>query len=599
VFVDKNYFDRKLQLGYNYSIQLKQKIQKYNIKNMPIELDVTRLGKKTPPKVQNLNSNQLHKMARVIGDLDQKYTEMNTKDEAKAKGLDYIDLYGFPIETSHLGLLTQKEVEYYRMGVFSMKDKSLFLATDTPDYAPQKELLKKLDDKMYKYKIYFCSRLSMDKLIRTYDHIVLQKVISDEIDIDMSKMSLYNDTYITFQDNVRTYSTSEIVERILKLAIDSKASDIHFEPEKDYYHIRLRLDGVLQNLAKIPKEAQKAIESRLKILSKLKLNISQATQDGRFSFKINSREIDVRVSMLPSNYGYSIVMRLLGTDSVILQLDQLGFIGRNKDIVMRAIAKPQGLILTTGPTGSGKTTTLYTFLQTLNDGENKIITLEDPIEYKLEGVSQTQINDDSGYTFGAGLRSILRQDPDIVMVGEIRDLETAQTAVQASFTGHQVLSTIHTNDATGAIPRLMQMGLQGYLIADSLQVAIGQRLVRRLCNYCKVKQALNAGEQKMVIEELSSLSREDKANLPKKLEFYTCTGCTKCNKLGYKGRVGCYEVLEMNDSIRVLLSNQNLSLVEIRNTAKATGMITMFQDGLLKCLNGETDIVELMRNVNR
>ncbi len=566
---------------------------------MPIELDTTKIGKINPAKVQNLSSNQLHKMARVIGDLDQKYIEMNAKEEAFNKGMEYINLYGFPIDTSHLGLLTQKEVEHYKMGVFSMKDKNLFLVTNDPSYEAQAELLSRLDKKMYKYKIYFASRLSMEKLVKTYDHIVLQRFMSDEIDIDSAKMMAYNDTYISFQANIQNYSTSEIIERILKLAIDSKASDIHFEPEKEYYHIRLRMDGVLQNLAKIPKESQRVIESRIKIMSKLKLNVSQATQDGRFSFKINGREIDVRVSMLPSNYGYSIVMRLLGTDNVILELSQLGFIGRNKDIVMRTIAKPQGLILTTGPTGSGKTTTLYTFLQSLNDGENKIITLEDPIEYKLEGISQTQINDETGYTFGSGLRSILRQDPDIVMVGEIRDLETAQTAVQASFTGHQVLSTIHTNDATGAIPRLMQMGLQGYLIADALQIAIGQRLVRKLCEHCKTKQSLNAGEQKMVIEELSSMPKETRMTLPKKLEFYTHKGCEKCSGLGYKGRVGCYEVLEMSDPIRVLLSNQNLSLVDIRNTAKATGMITMFQDGLLKCLNGETDLFELMRNISR
>jgi type II secretory ATPase GspE/PulE/Tfp pilus assembly ATPase PilB-like protein len=564
---------------------------------MSIQLLQKKQSKSLSPKVQTSSAITLHKMTRVIGDLDQKYIEINATVEAKAHGMEYINLYGFPIDSAHLNLMTRLEVEKYKIGVFSMKNKDLFMITSNPNYPLQKDFLKKLSEKGYTYKIFFGSSMSIEKLIKTYDHIIAQKEVSDDIDINNDKLKNYKDDFLSFQKNASKYSMSELIERVLKLAIDSKASDIHFEPEKEYYHLRLRLDGVLHNLAKLEKESQKIIESRIKIMSKLKLNVENATQDGRFSFKINSKDIDVRVSMLPSNYGYSIVMRLLGTDNVILELDALGFSGRNKEAVIRAINKPQGLILTTGPTGSGKTTTLYTFLKTLNDGENKIITLEDPIEYKIEGVSQTQIDASAGYTFGSGLRSILRQDPDVVMVGEIRDLETAETAVQASFTGHQVLSTIHTNDATGAIPRLMQMGLQGYLIADALSIAIGQRLIRKLCDNCKIKQLLEPTDQKMVLDEIKKLLPETKETLPKKLEFYQAQGCKICSGLGYKGRVGCYEVLEMSDSIRVLLSNPNISLVEIRNTARANGMTTMFQDGLIKCLQGITDLKELTTNV--
>jgi type II secretory ATPase GspE/PulE/Tfp pilus assembly ATPase PilB-like protein len=566
---------------------------------MAVLLDTSKMGKNRPAPIQTITTNSLHKMTRVISDLDHKYTEVNAKEQAAREKMEYVDLYGFPVDTAHLTIMTQKEVEYFKMGVFSLKDKELFLITNDPHFDKQQELLDSLSKKGYTYKIFFGSRMSLEKLVKTYNHLIAQKFISDEINIDEEKMKSYTGSFAEFQAKATTYSMSEMIERVLKLAIDTKASDIHLEPEKEYYHIRLRLDGVLQDLAKLPKETQKVIESRVKIMSKLKLNVDEATQDGRFSFIINKRPIDVRVSMLPSNYGYSVVMRLLGTDNVVLELEQLGFVGTSKAKVLNALQKPQGLILTTGPTGSGKTTTLYTFLKTLNDGENKIITLEDPIEYKIEGVSQTQISVENGYTFGSGLRSILRQDPDIVMVGEIRDLETAETAVQASFTGHQVLSTIHTNDATGSIPRLLQMGLEGYLIADSLQIAIGQRLIRKLCNFCKVKTTLNVTEQQMVLEELKNLPAGEKANLPKKLEFYKAQGCKQCNMLGYKGRIGCYEVLEMNDPIRSLLASPNISLVDVRRTARASGMVSMFQDGLLKALQGTTDLAELSRNVAR
>jgi type II secretory ATPase GspE/PulE/Tfp pilus assembly ATPase PilB-like protein len=566
---------------------------------MAIQLDASKLGKNKPAPIQTISGNALHKMSRIIQDLDHKYTEVNAKVDAGGKKMEYIDLYGFPVDTAHLSFLTKEEVQKYKIGVFSMKDKNLFLATPEPNYLPQQELIHHLEDKGYSCKIFYCSEMSLQKLIKTYGHLVSQKSFSDEINIDEEKMKTYTSDFLEFQKNSSKYSMSEMIERVLKLAIDTKASDIHLEPEKEYYHIRIRLDGVLQDVAKLPKENQRFIESRVKVMSKLKLNVDDATQDGRFSFIINNKSVDVRVSMLPSNYGYSVVMRLLGTDNVILELSQLGFVGSAKDRVLNSLSKPQGLILTTGPTGSGKTTTLYTFLKTLNDGENKIITLEDPIEYKIEGISQTQINVDSGYTFGSGLRSILRQDPDVVMVGEIRDLETAETAVQASFTGHQVLSTIHTNDATGSIPRLMQMGLDGYLIADSLQIAIGQRLVRRLCNFCKKKTTLDSNEQKIVIEELQKLPDIEKAMIPKKLEFYKAVGCDKCNQLGYKGRVGCYEVLEMNDAIRLLLATPNISLVDVRRTARASGMISMFQDGLLKALQGMVDLPELQKNMSR
>ncbi len=558
-------------------------------------------GKIAPTTInlKTISETNSNRFKRTVNDLGHKYTEISTQTHAKELGMEYVDLYGYPVDTAHLIILNKKEAEDSGSGVFLVQEDAVYYGITNPNNPNVKVNIERFQAKYKEVKKFLISSYSYAKLLKTYDKVLDQKVVSENIDIDTSKIDKYHDTMGGFDDLVDHVSTTELLERILKLAIDSDASDIHFEPEKEYYNVRLRLDGVLHELIKLNKLKQKYVESRLKILAKVKINVETASQDGRFTFVFDSKEIDVRASFLPSNYGYSIVLRILGNDNVVLDLDQLGFTGRNKAKVENAIAKPQGLILTTGPTGSGKTTTLYTFLKSLNDGETKVITLEDPIEYKIEGISQTQINPDSGYTFPEGLKTILRQDPDIVMVGEIRDLETAETAVQASFTGHLVLSTIHTNDATGSIPRLLQMGLPGYLIAEALSVAIGQRLIRKLCNNCKYKKPLTDAEKQVVIEELSTLPDVEKKLIPAKLEFWTSNGCSQCNNIGYKGRIGVYEVLEMNDAVKVILTSPNLSFVEIRRIAKDAGMITMFQDGLLKCLQGVTDLKELTNTVNR
>jgi type II secretory ATPase GspE/PulE/Tfp pilus assembly ATPase PilB-like protein len=569
---------------------------------MAIQLQPSTITSKSV-NLKTISDNTANRIKRTVSDLGHKYTEVSTSTHSKELGMEYIDLYGYPIDSGHLTLLSKKESEDCEGGVFLVKGEVVYFGIVDPKNPNVKAIIQKLkklgNGTTNQVKVFLISKISLDKIIKTYDKIIDQKVVSENIDIDANKIGKYHDTINGFGQIADNISTTELLERIFKLAIDSQASDIHFEPEKEYYTVRLRLDGVLHHLLTLSKLKQKYIESRLKILSKVKINVEDASQDGRFTFVFDSKEIDVRASFLPSNYGYSIVMRLLGTDNLQLELDQLGFTGNNKLKVLKAINKPQGLILTTGPTGSGKTTTLYTFLKDLNDGENKIITLEDPVEYKIEGLSQTQINPDSGYTFADGLKSILRQDPDIVMVGEIRDLETAETAVQASFTGHLVLSTIHTNDATGSIPRLLQMGLPGYLIAEALSIAIGQRLVRKLCQSCKYKKSLNEEEKNMIIEELGALPEEEKTKLPPKLEFWSAKGCSKCNNIGYKGRTGVYEVLEMNDGVRSILSSPNLSFVEIRRIARGAGMITMFQDGILKCLSGTIDLKELVGTVNR
>jgi type IV pilus assembly protein PilB len=543
-----------------------------------------------------VSKNKSNRSERVKDDLDQYFTESAAQEQASDLGLPYINLYGYPIDSQNLLQLTKEEVEKSNLGVFSKDGKIWLIVTTDPNNPLQSEMIAKLESNGYKTKLYLCSHLSFSKLLKAYEYVFYNNQIDEGIKLDLKKedkIDLKN-----LKDILSTTSTSEIIETILKAALQNNASDIHFEPEKTNYVLRLRLDGVLYTFANLPISLIKKIESRVKVLSSLKLNVDNIPQDGRFSFYYDQKEIDVRVSMLPSNYGYSIVMRLLGTGSVKLMLDDLGFWKHSKDKVDAALSKPQGMILNTGPTGSGKTTTLYTFLNQLNDSQSKIITLEDPIEYKLTGISQTQIDKQGGYTFAAGLKSILRQDPDIVMVGEIRDGETADIAVESALTGHLVLSTLHTNDAAGAITRLMEMGIKGFLLADSLSAIIGQRLVRRLCQDCKRVETLDENQKKIVISALSEISSASGVVVPEQLTFWTSDGCEQCNGLGYKGRVGVYEVLTITNGLRELISNRYPSIVEVRTVAVQEGMITMLQDGVLKALDGLTDMKELLDNVS-
>ena len=549
--------------------------------------------------LSTISSSRKMRSSRLKEDLDKQFTEMNTKKRSTLLGLPYIDLYGFPIDTAHLEVMPKSLVAKVQMGPFTINNKEIYLATPHPNYPGQKEVINELKGRGYGIKMFLCSPLSIDKLLKTYDNITEMQAIDDTIRISDASLeqNKIGGELVELSTVLKSKTVSEKIETILSAALSNNASDIHFEPEKEEYVLRLRLDGVLHMFAELPSSERKAIENRIKLLSGLKINIDNIPQDGRFTFKASGKDIDVRVSMLPSNYGYSIVMRLLGTGNVALQLSNLGFEGIGLARVQQALTKPQGMILTTGPTGSGKTTTLYTFLSDLNEGETKIITLEDPIEYKLEGVSQTQIDHAAGYTFGSGLRSILRQDPDVVMVGEIRDHETAETAVQAAMTGHMVLSTLHTNDAAGAIPRLMDMEIRGFLLADALSVLIAQRLMRRLCEHCKHEDHVSQEKREEVIQLLSTIPEQERQRIPNEMKFCTATGCEQCNGLGYKGRIGAYEVITMTAGLRELISSQFPSIVQVREIAQKEGMITMRQDAYLKALAGVTDLKEIDRTV--
>lgn len=388
----------------------------------------------------------------------------------------------------------------------------------------------------------------------------------------------------------------KVVAAIVNYALTLRSSDIHIEARAKDLRVRYRVDGILRDIAKLPLSMHPPMISRIKILSKMKIDETRIPQDGRFEVKFKNREVDVRVSALPTVHGEKMVMRVLDKDQGILSLEDLGMSGRAFDITIENIARPYGIILSTGPTGSGKSTTLYAILNRISTPSVNIITLEDPVEYEIAGVNQCQIKPAIGFTFAEGLRSVLRQDPNVVMVGEIRDGETAAMATHAALTGHLVLSTLHTNDSAGALPRLINMGIEPFLITSSINEIIAQRLIRRICPKCKeemrVPQAL-VDEIKKELDLIPQGNKRDLARLKPDMKFYHGVGCPDCNQ-GYRGRVGLFEVLRMTDRIEELaISKQSAN--DIKQAAIEDGMITMRQDGILKCLEGLTTIDEVFR----
>ncbi|MBW6440977.1 GspE/PulE family protein [Patescibacteria group bacterium] len=394
---------------------------------------------------------------------------------------------------------------------------------------------------------------------------------------------------------------SKIVDIIVSHAIEGKASDIHIEPSEKELRVRYRLDGVLHNSLILPSKIAPAVISRIKILSNLKIDETRKPQDGRFRFVLSSagnasKSVDLRVSTFPTVAGEKAVMRILDTSSDISNLESLGISGRGLKIINENIEKPFGIILVTGPTGSGKSTTLYAMLKLLNQEGVNIVTLEDPVEYFMSGINQSQIKAEIGYTFSSGLRSILRQDPDIIMVGEIRDKETAELATHAALTGHLVLSTLHTNNAIGVIPRLIDMGIEPFLISSSLNVAIGQRLIRKICVNCKEEIKPPQNIEAMLIRELKKIPADQKSDIDisNGVKIFHGMGCRKCKKSGSSGRIGIYEVLSMTAEIEESMSDK-ITDSDIEREAKKQGMLTMKQDGLLKVFRGLTTIEEVLK----
>jgi type IV pilus assembly protein PilB len=538
-----------------------------------------------------------------LGDIKLQEREKKVAEEAAKKGMPYIALRGFPISPEALALIPRDQSKALRLVAFLFHKGEVRVGTTAPSKEVE-ELSRLVAESQHAHvETYLISDDSFEAAYALYDALPQEKEIIYGYRIEAADLAKYEQEISNFQDlqkKITSVSTTDVTTLMIGAALKSSASDIHVEAEEADIKIRFRMDGVLHEAAKLPKDTWKYIIGRLKLLAGVKINVEDVPQDGRITIYLAEEKIDIRVSFLPTAFGESVVMRLLRAKAVALEFESLGVRGRAYEDLKREIDRPNGMIITTGPTGSGKTTTLYAILKKLNSSEVKIITLEDPVEYKLEGINQSQIDYSKSYDFAKGLRSILRQDPDVVMVGEIRDLETAEISIQAALTGHLVVSTIHTNSAAGAIPRFLSMGVKPFLLAPALNAVIGQRLVRRLCPDCKVPAELGPAELEECKKILGSLPPDARTAIDlNHLTFMAVgKGCAACNNLGYKGRVGIYEIFSMSKEIeRVILSTQ-VSEYQIQELAVKQGMITMAQDGLLKALEGLTSVEEVLSVAN-
>jgi len=542
--------------------------------------------------------------AKKQDEIKVKEMERTTKQMADSYGYPYVDLFAFPISPDALSLLPEKEAKRLNAVCFYYDGDNIRIGTTDVENEEVKKKLAELKETYFTQgKIYLISQHSLDYALKLYQSLPKIRKFVKGVEIksqDLERFEQEVTDYRALDKKIKEVNASDVVTLILATALKTNASDVHVEAEETGIAVRLRIDGVLQEAAEMNKEQWKKIISRLKLLARVKLNITDKPQDGRFTIYLGEEKVEVRCSFLPTSYGESVAMRILRSSAISLQFEDLGLRQEAFDVLKREISKPNGLVLTTGPTGSGKTTTLYAVLKKLNNPETKIITLENPVEYQLEGISQSQVDPSRDYTFAKGLRSILRQDPDIVMVGEIRDLETAEIAVQASLTGHLVLSTLHTNDAAGVLPRLIDMGVKPYFMTPAINAVIGQRLVRKLCDNCKVEHQLTEEEKNKVKKILAVISPKSNVETPTDLPavYQVGEGCEKCNGIGYKGRVGIYEIFTMADNIKELAA-QNAPAFKILQQAIENGMLTMLQDGILKCLEGVTSLDEVYRVVGK
>lgn len=532
-------------------------------------------------------------------DIQVQKTEDDAKALAKKLGLSYVNLKSVPISTSALLVLDEPRAKAGQMAVISLSVKKLKIAVLDPENPTTKEILAQLEKEGYSYTLVITSPLSLDRVWELYN--VEKKSHQKEMGVASIKESEISELQKEIQDlshlkeRLAKMSVTQAINVLIAGALATDASDIHLEAEKDQVRLRYRIDGMLQDIVDIAKKDYPQILSRIKILSGLKINITDIPQDGRFTIRQENYEIEVRTSVLPGAYGEAVVMRLLDPRKIRQNLEDLGMREDTLETVKNLLKKTTGSIITTGPTGSGKTTTLYAFINQINSPDIKIITIENPIEYHIKGISQTQVDPDAGYTFANGLRSIVRQDPDVILVGEIRDIETADIAMQAALTGHMVFSTLHTNDAAGAIPRLIEFGVKPVTIAPAVNAAMAQRLVRRLCQSCKKKSPATAEDLALFEKHLSSLPSTIKVqSWNKDLELYYPQKCKDCNFTGYKDRVGVYEVLLVDPEIEKLIISSP-SITDIRALALKKGMVTMLQDGLIKVLEGMTSTEEVLR----
>jgi len=509
-------------------------------------------------------------------------------------------IYPEDIPLKVLEIIPEKSAQYYWMIALAKQDNVLEVGMVYPEDIKAKEALEFLTRQLkLSYQVFLITISNFKEIFKKYRTLKREvgQVLGElETELQAKKGEEKLMSLTEFEKMAEEAPISKVVAVFLRHAVEGNASDIHIEPMKERIRVRFRLDGILHSSIFLPLRILPAITSRIKILANLKIDEMRMPQDGRFSAKIGPKEVDFRVSTFPTVLGEKIVMRVLDPEKAIVDIKELGLSGRNLKVIEKAIKKPFGMILSVGPTGCGKTTTLYALLRILNKEGVNIITLEDPVEYFIEGINQSQVKPEIGYSFASGLRFTLRQDPDILMVGEIRDEETASLAIHAALTGHLLLSTIHTTNAIGTIPRLIDIGIKPFLIPPTLSIVIAQRLVRKLCPDCRKKIRPQKEIQDLILKELEKLPEVIKKDIEisKSLYIYQAVGCRKCNQTGYLGRIGIFEILEMTNELAEIILRE-FSEAKVEEEAKRQGMLTMKQDGILKTLEGITTIEEVIR----
>lgn len=520
---------------------------------------------------------------------------------AKGQALDvpvYL-LKGKKVPFDLLKTIPEESARHYQFVPLGIEDKILAIGMVSPESTEAKEALNFIASRINQpFKIYLISRHDIAAVLAEYKGISgevtkvlgeLEMALDQEVNAALKKSGKAVESEAAFVEDA---PITKMVAVILRHATEGRASDIHIEPTHDQLRVRFRVDGVLYTSLLLPISVHEAIISRVKILTNMQLDEKRKPQDGRFSARIENREIDFRVSTFPTYFGEKVAIRILDPQTGIHTLNDLGLEGRNLSMIQEGLKRPFGLILVTGPTGSGKSSTLYAMLEVLNQERSNVVSLEDPVEYSIEGVNQSQVRPEIGYDFAEGLRNILRQDPDVIMVGEIRDKETAQLAIHAALTGHLVLSTLHTNNAIGVIPRLIDMGVDPYLIAPTLTLAVGQRLVRTLCAESRDEVVIDGPIQNKLLEEVGQMPQDVKSEIKLPQSIYRAKVSPVCPK-GTRGRMAVFEVLRMTSSLEKMILG-GVSEAQIEEEALRQGMLTMHQDGILKVLEGKIGLEELL-----
>ncbi|MFA6007214.1 MAG: GspE/PulE family protein [Candidatus Shapirobacteria bacterium] len=534
---------------------------------------------------------EIIKSLRILSEAD------FAKYKAEFLRIPFVDLENTGFSPEALSLVPQSVAEKYHLVPYRMmpKEKTLYVAMANPLDLETVEFLEKKTN--MKIKTAMSSESQIDSFVR--EKYEREQSITSEVSKALDEQKV--DEIKVESDNMKAVSAeapiARIVTTILEYAVRSRASDVHIEPMEENVRVRYRIDGILQEKYILPRNVLEAVVSRIKILSNLKIDEKRIPQDGRFNFTVDGNEVDLRISTLPVSYGEKVVMRLLRKSSKVPSLPDLGLRGLALKNLIEAIERPHGIIIVCGPTGSGKTTTLYSVLDKVATSKVNVVTIEDPVEYQMKGVNQVQVNVQAGLTFASALRSFLRQDPNVIMVGEIRDTETAELAINAALTGHLVFSTLHTNDASGAPPRLLDMGVEPFLLTSALTCVVAQRVLRKICPNCRQDMEIppeKVAELKSTLGPIYEMIEDKWKKEGKKLMMPKIVGCEKCNNTGYLGRIAVYEVMPITEKISKLIV-EKAAAADIQKEAIVEGMLTMKQDGYVKVLEGVTSMDEVLR----